>query len=100
MQRYLYENFHCMRYLLRAPLLLYMVLLSFICEGQTYDTTIQPADVQPANYTPLLAGKRVALIINQTSKVGGRSLLDILIGQNVNVTKIFVPEHGLSLIHI
>ena len=59
-----------------------------------YDTDIKPADAVPAQYIPMLQGKRVALVINQTSKVGDTSLLDILISRGVNVVKIFVPEHG------
>ena len=59
-----------------------------------YDITIQPADATPANYVPLLKHKRVALVINQTSKVGDESLLDILLIRNIDVVKIFVPEHG------
>ena len=46
-------------------------------------------------YLPLLKNKRVALIINQASVVGGeRSLLDTLLTVGVKVVKVFVPEHG------
>jgi uncharacterized protein YbbC (DUF1343 family) len=45
-------------------------------------------------YLPLLKGKRVALLINQTSVVGQISLLDTLLHRGVQVVKIFVPEHG------
>ena len=54
----------------------------------------QPADTRPEKYLPLLAHKRVALIINQTSKVEDTSLLDMLLSWGVSVKKIFVPEHG------
>lgn len=45
---------------------------------------------------PLLKGKRVALVVNQTSIVGpGQThLLDTLLSLNVNVKKVFAPEHG------
>lgn len=49
---------------------------------------------QMEEYLPILKGKRVALIINQTSMVGQVSLLDTLLGAGVKVVKIFVPEHG------
>ena len=47
-------------------------------------------------YLPLLKGKRVGLVINQTSIVGyGQTcLLDTLMQLNVNVVKVFAPEHG------
>ncbi|WP_210521100.1 exo-beta-N-acetylmuramidase NamZ family protein [Hymenobacter terricola] len=45
-------------------------------------------------YLPLLAGKRVGLVINQTSQVGTTYLVDTLRARGVNVTAIFAPEHG------
>ncbi len=59
-----------------------------------FDTTIKPAAACPAEYVPELQGKRVALVINQTSYVGDSSLLDILLARKVNVARILVPEHG------
>ncbi len=45
---------------------------------------------------PLLQGRRVALFVNQSSVVGPAhvSLVDTLLSCGVEVTKIFVPEHG------
>ena len=45
---------------------------------------------------PLLKGKRVALVVNQTSIVGPAQthLLDTLLALDVNVKKVFAPEHG------
>jgi len=47
-------------------------------------------------YFPLLKGKRVALVVNQTSCIGPKSqhLLDVLLGKKIKIVKIFVPEHG------
>jgi len=45
-------------------------------------------------YLPLLEGKRVALLVNQTSMIGATHLVDTLLSRNVKVTKIFSPEHG------
>ena len=44
----------------------------------------------------LLEGKRVALVVNQTSIVGPAQthLLDTLLTLDVNVKKVFAPEHG------
>ncbi len=47
-----------------------------------------------SEYLPLLNGKRVALLINQTSRIGSRLLADTLLRRGVKLTKIFVPEHG------
>ncbi|MEI6895255.1 MAG: DUF1343 domain-containing protein [Colwellia sp.] len=49
---------------------------------------------QTSTYLPMLAGKRVGLVINQTSQVSGKHLVDILIAHDVDVQTIFAPEHG------
>jgi uncharacterized protein YbbC (DUF1343 family) len=54
-----------------------------------------PGAVRMDQYLPLLNGKRVALLINQTATVGNKLLLDTLLSRKVNVIKVFVPEHGL-----
>ncbi len=43
---------------------------------------------------PLLEGKQVGLVVNQSSLVGQRHLVDTLFGAGVCVTRIFAPEHG------
>ena len=55
---------------------------------------IQPAAANLKKYLSLLDGKRVALVANQTSVVGGKHLLDTLRSSGVNVVKVFSPEHG------
>jgi uncharacterized protein YbbC (DUF1343 family) len=47
-----------------------------------------------AEYLPLLQGKKVALVVNQTSLIGTTHLADSLQSLGVNITKIFSPEHG------
>lgn len=45
-------------------------------------------------YLPLLEGKRVAVCGNQTSVVGKTHLVDTLLARDVNIVKLFCPEHG------
>jgi len=45
-------------------------------------------------YLPLLAGERVALVTNQTGRIGAVHLVDSLLALKVNVLKVFAPEHG------
>ncbi len=45
-------------------------------------------------YLPLLTHKRVAILGNQTSRVGQTHLLDTLLSRKVHVTAVFSPEHG------
>ncbi|WP_139920755.1 exo-beta-N-acetylmuramidase NamZ domain-containing protein [Hymenobacter sp. DG01] len=45
-------------------------------------------------YVPLLKGKRVGVVVNQSAKVGRAFLVDTLLARGVNVRVIFGPEHG------
>lgn len=47
-------------------------------------------------YLPLIKGKRIGLVVNQTSIVGTeqKHLLDTLLSLHINVVKVFAPEHG------
>ena len=45
-------------------------------------------------YVPLLKGKRLALLSNQTGIVGDKHVLDIMLENGLNVVTIFSPEHG------
>ena len=45
-------------------------------------------------YLPKLKGKRVGMIVNQTSMVGDTHLVDTLLSRGVEIKTIFAPEHG------
>ena len=45
-------------------------------------------------YLPKLQGKRVGLVVNQTSVVGQTHLVDTLLSRGVTINTIFAPEHG------
>jgi uncharacterized protein YbbC (DUF1343 family) len=45
-------------------------------------------------YLPMLKGKRVGLVVNQTAQVGKMHLVDFLKSKQVTITGIFAPEHG------
>lgn len=45
-------------------------------------------------YLPLLKGKRVALLVNQTATIGHTHLVDSLLKLGIHIQKIFSPEHG------
>ena len=49
---------------------------------------------QTDKYLPLLKGKRVAIMANQTSMIGKTHLVDSLKTLGVNIVKVFGPEHG------
>ena len=47
-----------------------------------------------AEYLPLLEGKRVGLVVNQTSVVHKTHLVDTLLSLGVQIQKVMAPEHG------
>lgn len=55
---------------------------------------IQTGAQQLALYLPDLQGKRVAMVVNHTSLVGKTHLVDTLLRRQVDIRKIFAPEHG------
>ena len=55
---------------------------------------ILPGAYQTEKYFPLLSNKRVAVFANHTSVIEQTHLVDSLIHSNINVVKIFAPEHG------
>lgn len=58
------------------------------------DTAVIPGAEQLNVYLPKLKNKKVALVVNHTSLVGNTHLADTLLACNVNIVKIFAPEHG------
>ena len=60
----------------------------------TQTTTVITAAERISVYHPLLANKKVALVVNQTSIVKGSHLVDTLLKLGVNIKVIFAPEHG------
>lgn len=57
-------------------------------------TELRPAAWETADYLPQLSGKRIALLVNQTSTIGDTHLVDSLQSMGLKLVKIFAPEHG------
>lgn len=49
---------------------------------------------QLAAYLPYLKGKRIGMVVNQTSIIGSKPSVDSLHSLGVNIVSIFGPEHG------
>ena len=45
-------------------------------------------------YLPLLKEKNIAVVVNQSSLVNNTHLVDMLLSEDVQIMKIFAPEHG------
>lgn len=53
-----------------------------------------PAAERLELYLPLLKNQRVGLVVNQTSRIQSAHLVDVLQKYDINVVRIFAPEHG------
>ncbi|TDE18583.1 exo-beta-N-acetylmuramidase NamZ family protein [Dyadobacter psychrotolerans] len=62
-------------------------------KGTAKKSIITAADQVP-EYLGYLKGKRIGILINQTSIIGNRPMVDSLVALGVNVVRIFGPEHG------
>jgi len=71
-------------------------LLIFFSSGFACATgsQIKTGAEQPELYLPALAGKNVALMVNQTSMVGDVHLVDFLMLKGIRLKKVFSVEHG------
>lgn len=78
-----------MLYLMRSLIVCLIVGCAFLAKAQI----ITGAD-QTETYVPYLKGKRVALVVNQTSIIGKKASVDSLLSLGVKVVRIFGPEHG------
>jgi uncharacterized protein YbbC (DUF1343 family) len=71
---------------------LFIFMILFI--GSNSQPAIKTGAEQTERYLPLLKGKRVAIMANQTSIIGPSHLVDSLVKLGVNIVKVFGPEHG------
>ena len=62
------------------------------CDGATQ--TPIPGAEQIELYKPLIEGKTVAVVANQTSLIGTTHLVDKLLSIGIKIKVIFAPEHG------
>ncbi len=69
-------------------------LLCFFCITQSNAQRIVTGAEQTSSYLPVLKGKSVGLVVNQTSVIGRTHLVDSLRRLKVNIKAIFAPEHG------
>ena len=75
---------------------IFLLLIFFVQFSFAQDTAkpIIPGAYRMDVYVPLLKGKRIGVFANQTSVVNNTNLIDTLLKQGINITKIFSPEHG------
>jgi len=72
----------------------FLVLIFVLSFHGTSAQSLKTGAERPDKYLSLLRDKKVGLVVNHTSRTGDRHLLDFLLEQQVDVEKIFCPEHG------
>ena len=70
-----------------------LVFMSVSCRGNN-EGKIRTGAEQPDKYLPLLRNKKTGLVVNHSSIIGEIHLVDFLLEQDVEVKRIFAPEHG------
>lgn len=78
---------------MRVKKVLFIAALLFFSFNLPAQTVKAGAELTGA-YLPLIRGKRVAVMTNQTGRVGDEHLVDLLIRNKVDLVGIFSPEHG------
>ena len=74
------------------------ILFHLICffEVKSSIATIKVGAERMDEYLKKISNKSVGLLINHSSLVNNTHLIDTLISKNINIKKIFSPEHGFT----
>jgi uncharacterized protein YbbC (DUF1343 family) len=75
-------------------LLLYIIIIFISYTSTIKAQNIEVGAAQLQEYLPLIKNRKVGIVVNQTSTINETHLLDTLIKLNINVRKVFAPEHG------
>ncbi|MEQ7802595.1 DUF1343 domain-containing protein [Pedobacter sp. ASV1-7] len=83
-------------------LILTLLMISNICTAQIKSSKqtksnkrgITTGADQTEKYLPYLKGKRIGMVVNQSSIIGNKSSVDSLMSLGIKIVKVFGPEHG------
>ncbi|MFY0608341.1 MAG: DUF1343 domain-containing protein [Cyclobacteriaceae bacterium] len=75
-------------------LLIFFLTATSCITSQEKSNEILTGAAQLNEYLPLIQDKRIGLFVNHTSLIGSTHLTDTLLSLDINVTKVFSPEHG------
>jgi len=69
----------------------FLLSIFLLCEA---DAKIIVGAEQTDIYLPIIKGKNIAMVVNQTSIIGKKHIVDSLLTLHINIKNIFAPEHG------
>ena len=71
-----------------------IIFIIFLFEYQAFAQPVKTGAQLTEKYIPLLKGQKIAIVANHTSMIDKTHLVDSLINLDINIIKIFSPEHG------
>ena len=79
----------------KCSIFLFLLIICFHLTASTKKITLELGADKLTEILSLTKNKRVALVVNQTSRLSDRTfLVDTLLSSGVDIRKIFAPEHG------
>lgn len=72
----------------------FLIAAAILLIGQQISAQIRTGADQTDKYLDYLKGKRIGMVVNNTSIIGEKPSVDSLVSLGVNVVKVFGPEHG------
>jgi uncharacterized protein YbbC (DUF1343 family) len=79
---------------MKSKFFLWLVVMLMACSGNSQTTVLETGANQIPTVIAKLKGKRVAMMVNQTSTVGRKHLVDTLKALGIDIRRIFAVEHG------
>ena len=84
-------------------ILTFLVIFSSCSSQPSENQSTEPVEIKKPlvlgaerfdSYLPLIKDQAIAVAVNHTSLLGDSHLVDTLLSLNINITKVFAPEHG------
>lgn len=82
-------------YAMKQLLLFFGTFIFTSCLAQKSDLKILAGAENTEKYLNDLKSKKIALVVNQTSKIKNEHLVDFILANKINVVQLFSPEHGI-----
>ena len=75
-----------------------LLIISLFCffKGNSNNSSVKVGAEKINKYLSIISNKSVGLLVNHSSTVNETHLIETLISKNINIKKIFSPEHGFT----
>ena len=81
----------------RIKLRLFLSILLASAFAIPLKSQVLPGAVQTEKYFKILHGKKIGIVANASSLVGGVNIVDTLFHSGIDIKVVFSPEHGFKL---